>query len=290
MLNWIVSYPKSGNTWVRLFMQAYLNGGDVDINNIPFCSRSDIAPLYHKIVSPQTVDDTMDKGIVMMIRGAALFTLVHMLRQRKAQNIIDNTDPEGWIKSHNARIIVDEMQMVPLHFINKAIYIVRDPRDVALSMVNHFNVTIDEATELLCTDNASINTEEGMFWMLSSWQQHVANWMNIPNRTIYTYKYEDMLTNPEQVFKGIIVDVAKWEWDKNVFQRALDATTFSVLQEQEDNNRFVETPENARFFDKGQSGRWKTELSEKNIKKIEHKNQRVMQFLGYECKYYENKA
>lgn len=35
MLYWLVSYPKLGNTWLRLLLHSYLAGGAaVDINNM----------------------------------------------------------------------------------------------------------------------------------------------------------------------------------------------------------------------------------------------------------------
>ena len=32
MIIWIASYPKSGNTWVRAFLSAYLNSADGKFN------------------------------------------------------------------------------------------------------------------------------------------------------------------------------------------------------------------------------------------------------------------
>jgi hypothetical protein len=35
MIIWLASYPKSGNTWVRLFLNSLLNNNEnLDINNI----------------------------------------------------------------------------------------------------------------------------------------------------------------------------------------------------------------------------------------------------------------
>ena len=32
MIIWLASYPKSGNTWLRLFLKAYAQGDDKDFS------------------------------------------------------------------------------------------------------------------------------------------------------------------------------------------------------------------------------------------------------------------
>ena len=54
MIVWLASYPKSGNTWVRLFLNSLFNSKDnkVDINNIQirqFPLRDDFDDLKIKI-------------------------------------------------------------------------------------------------------------------------------------------------------------------------------------------------------------------------------------------------
>ena len=57
MIIWLASYPKSGNTWVRLFIDALLNNKNnkIDINNIKirqFPLRSDFKGLDINIDNP----------------------------------------------------------------------------------------------------------------------------------------------------------------------------------------------------------------------------------------------
>ena len=54
MIVWLASYPKSGNTWVRLFLNSLFNSKDnkVDINNIQirqFPLRDDFDDLKIKV-------------------------------------------------------------------------------------------------------------------------------------------------------------------------------------------------------------------------------------------------
>ena len=54
MIIWLASYPKSGNTWVRIFINSliYKNGDESDINNLKigqFPNRSHFKELTEKI-------------------------------------------------------------------------------------------------------------------------------------------------------------------------------------------------------------------------------------------------
>jgi aryl sulfotransferase len=45
MIIWLASYPKSGNTWVRLFLNSLLNNNEnLDINDIKIRSVSTKIP------------------------------------------------------------------------------------------------------------------------------------------------------------------------------------------------------------------------------------------------------
>ena len=52
---WLASYPKSGNTWLRLLLEAYRCNGALDINDVRVCI-SDGAATVTQGVSPMPLD------------------------------------------------------------------------------------------------------------------------------------------------------------------------------------------------------------------------------------------
>jgi len=51
-IKWIVSYPKSGNTWVRMFLNSYMMGGDLNLNSFHQVVWNDIQPGLMQQMSP----------------------------------------------------------------------------------------------------------------------------------------------------------------------------------------------------------------------------------------------
>ena len=90
-----------------------------------------------------------------------------------------------------------------------AIYIVRDPRDIALSYSNHFlNKKVDDTIDYMISDNA--------FWqdlfqntlykksVMGSWSYHYNSWKNYKAKKIIIVKYEDMITKTNDTFFKIL--------------------------------------------------------------------------------------
>ena len=76
-ITWLASYPKSGNTWLRMFLACYRNKGQpVHPNAMPAeIEAQDTAPEHYHSVSPCPVADlTETEGL--FLRGAVLLKLM----------------------------------------------------------------------------------------------------------------------------------------------------------------------------------------------------------------------
>ena len=136
MIIWIASYPKSGNTWVRAIISSllYSNNNEVDINNLKirqFPNRRD----FKGIITDFTSEEQFAKNCIY------------------AQVKLNLDNKIKFFKTHNAfwklgdHSFTDEINSLGV------IHIVRDPRNVITSILNHFNKTINNYEKALKFSN-----------------------------------------------------------------------------------------------------------------------------------------
>ena len=269
-LLWIASYPKSGNTWMRMFLSAYRNGGNVNINSTGAFAFDDMHRYTTQVVSPKPYTE-MDPEEMAAVRGAYL---VHMI----------NTGSHGrmFMKTHSCVGTVAEYPNIPQCFTEGAIYIVRDPRDVVCSYNHHCDHdTMDKTIDFMLKDGAAIN-HDSRYHALGTWGQHVESWLqphlDFPRHIV---RYEDMLSSPKKTFKGV-VDFLGWDYDETLFSRSLKATSFERLKKQEEKSGFREQSlSGVNFFRKGKTGSWKEQLSDNQEKRLTDAFSEIMETLGY---------
>ena len=163
-----------------------------------------------------------------------------------------------------------------------AIYIVRNPLDVAISLAHHMGRTIDEAIETMASpDTETPINEKRVHEIWGSWTQHVESWTRKPHPAIYIMRYEDMLSDPQKIFDGLARHLLLDASPEQVAQ-ALDRSSFQRLKSQEEKEGFREKPEKAeRFFREGRAGQWKEILSSKQIDRIVNDHRGPMMRFGY---------
>ena len=268
---WLASYPKSGNTWVRLFVANYImNKPDpLPINQIhKFGTGDSIASMYHAAAG--RVIDTAD------------IPLSVQLRDRVLRGVISNNADINLVKTHNRRVVAYGCALIPEKYTKSAIYVVRNPLDIVLSYARHYGIDQSQAAEQIChTDNANAPTDRTVAEFLGSWSDHVASWTSKGSYPVLVLRYEDMLSQPETEFAkvvehfGMTVDEAR-------LRRAIDHASFDQLKQQEQKQGFIEASDKgAAFFGKGQAGQWRDELDLALVKQIRLANKRLMKQYGY---------
>jgi hypothetical protein len=164
-----------------------------------------------------------------------------------------------------------------------AVYIIRDPRDVALSGADHFGKTVDEMIEWMANPMALAAAMPGtiVHEMQSSWSNHVESWTKWNHPGIFVARYEDLLADPLDQFTrvaqrfGITRDPAR-------IKKAVDFSSFKQLQKQEAEQGFVERSQHSeRFFRSGQSGGWRDKLTPDQAARIEQDHGAQMKRFGY---------
>jgi hypothetical protein len=272
---WIASYPKSGNTWTRSFLHNLLNilekddATPQDINAMNEFTTWDIS------VAPY--EKHLGRPVTECTRAE-----VAAVRPKVQADIAENTDGLAIIKTHHALVMDRGFSTINFDVTSGAIYIVRNPLDVAISFAHHMGTTVDAAIEDM--ETADLETaigETSVYEVYGSWSQHVESWTLKTDRTIYVMRYEDMLADPFKVFGGLARHLLRRPSDEQL-QTAIERSSFENLRKQEAESGFKEKPDEAeRFFREGKSGQWREGLDRRQIRKIVKRHHVQMARFGY---------
>lgn len=268
---WLASYPKSGNTWMRVFLANYLANRPepLSINEVHRFGMGDSIPRMYNMVAGRQID-TSDIDLVLS------------LRDRVMQGIVANNADVNFVKTHNVRSQAMGVELIPDKYSRSAIYILRNPLDMLLSYARHFGLSSEDAVQAInSSSNANAPDGSTVWQFLGSWTDHVKSWTQGPQFPVLALRYEDLLDDPKTHFAkalahiGVPVDEARLE-------RAIQFSSFDELSSQEAKTSFVEkSPNNEKFFSKGKSGQWKTDLPPELIEKVRRYHKRMMKKYGY---------
>ena len=271
MIVWLASYPKSGNTWVKIFLNSILYSKDnIDINknNIRlFPLRSDFNTLDINVDNvKEFADNCLD-----------------------AQNLINLDNKIKFFKTHNALWRLGEKTFTDNENTMGVLHIVRDPRNVITSLKNHFNKkNYEDALMFLKDEKKSIGSKDQIGnshlpTIISSWSNHYNSWKKI-KKNYLLIKYEKLLENPLEEFIKIsefIEKIYKQKFDRAKIERAVINCGFEKLKEQEEKHGFIEAMNNQKFFFLGPKNNWKNLINAKIQKNIEESFKKEMVELGY---------
>lgn len=272
---WLASYPKSGNTWFRIFLANLLHPeqAPVDLNQLP--QQAPIAS------SRMYFDDLLGAP-------SALLTPLESARLRPAA---DRELNRTWEEPHLLRKVHDAYTwagdgrpMLGQAPDFAAIYLLRAPWDVAMSMTNHFDCTPDEAVDHLCDPQFAVAlSRKGLGGQLAqrllSWEGHVRSWLDAP-MALLLLRYEQMRNDPLPTFRGAVRFLGL-DHDDAAIAVALEACRFERLQSQEREQRFKETPRHAcQFFRSGRVGEGRVQLTPSQLERLEAMQQRVEQAIA----------
>ena len=267
MIYWIASYPKSGNTWLRILLSCYYytKDGVYDENSLKNIQQFPEKRYFKQFNYNQNI-----------IGDTTKYWL-------KAQEKINEDKKLRFFKTHNVFGLVNNS-----HFTNKensigCIYIVRDPRNVFTSIKNFYEMDNDQSLKWMINQNQYIYDihnfdKDGYsdFQFISSWDKNYESWKLQKKIPIKIIKYEDLLNQTFTVFKDVIEFINKSinsteQINKSKIKNAVNSTLFSKLQSKEKNEGFSEAilskkgDKKIPFFFMGPDNDWK-KILDKNVK------------------------
>jgi len=273
---WIASYPKSGNTWVRTFLHNLTrlqNGeeGAQDINEMARFSTWEIDKMRYAFFLGFEPDNSIHRREIAATRHA-----VH-------QEIADSAQGLLFVKTHNCLVMDRGYATVNFAATAGAVYVVRNPLDVAISYAHHAGASVDDAIDRMAATDAETNgSDTTVYEVHGSWSQHVWSWTRNPHRALYVVRYEDMLAEPRQAFAAIARHLRIFSTRRQI-AKAAERSSFAQLQEQERAKGFRERPPQADqdFFREGRAGQWKDVLTRAQIDRIVRDHREQMRRFGY---------
>ena len=262
---WLASYPKSGNTWVRAFLHNYVVNAPTphSINSLVDFSVAECAAAFF---GPDTAGLSTQQ--VQRLRPA-----VHERLTRLHDDLV-------FVKTHNAHVAMHGIPLCTPGCTAGAVYIVRDPRDVAVSYAAFARKPVDEIIGFMNAPEASNASDAAqVFELLGSWSQHALSWVAAPQRLLV--RYEDLLAEPARYFARIIRFLGTGEVDEARLKRAIAFSGFDILAGQEAAEGYRAGGGAKAFFRAGKEGQWRTQLSAEQVRRIEAAHGAVMQKFGY---------
>ena len=278
MIIWLASYPKSGNTLLRSILSSYFysNDGIFTFENLEKISQF-----------PQT-SHLMSIGVDVENEKEVFKNFIN------AQNLI-NQDKEKvkFFKTHSSLCKMYDSNFTDLKNTLGAIYIVRDPRNVVTSLAHHFNLSLEQAADVMIDKNKLMDkTTKNCKVFLGSWNFNYNSWKNLLNQNKYLLiKYEDLINKKKtvllKIFKYLDSLGLKLNLEMTKLNKAIKTTEFENMKKKEENETFYEaiidskTGKRKNFFNLGPKNNWRQLLDKKNKYKIEKNFEKEMSELGY---------
>ena len=274
MIVWVASYPKSGSTWVRAFLSTYLYSKDGSFN----------IDILKKMIG-----EFPDHNILNKFMTRKDFHNLTKVSKNwvKVQEIINTNKKLIFLKTHSAHCNINGNVFTNKNNTLAFIYIVRDPRNVILSLANHFGISQKESSNII------INKMRILYPMskntvlpatfIGDWENHCLSWKKFNEVNNIIIRYEDLINNTEDTFKKIILFLSKFteiKYNKKKINDSVNSTQFNKLQNYEKKYGFIMGQMN-KFFYLGEENNWQNLLNTEIEKKIRKSFDSEMRQLNY---------
>ncbi len=187
---WIASYPRSGNTWMRIFLYCLrkIMGGEtidtVRVEDVRRSERTDVwLPLYQRLLGQPI--DRMSSEI------PRLRPIIQMRIAQENKGVV-------LVKTHSAFLFERGYPTINHAASAGAVYIVRNPLDVAVSYAAFSNEPIDSIIKVMAKSGSPAGAPGNAYSIVGSWSENVKSWTEPPHPIVLVVRYEDMVANPAE--------------------------------------------------------------------------------------------
>jgi len=271
----LASYPKSGNTWFRIFLSNLLSDTDTpkSINKIQDSNLASSRLLFDDILGTSSSD--------------LYHSEIDELRSRVYERISAESDKTIFIKVHDAwRKTESGLSIFPNSVTKGVLYFIRNPLDVAVSFSYHSSKPISTIISQMNNQSFTFCENPGkLFHQLKqeifNWSEHVTSWIDNSGLPTKVIRYEDMLHDTYNTFNSAL-DFIGVKKESSEILEAISKSSFDTLSKIEKNEGFKEKPLSMdKFFREGKAGNWKSHLNAEMIKNITQNHGDIMIRFGY---------
>ncbi len=257
-----IGVPKSGNFWLYNLMQQIY--GQADIEPQRFIRQDPVFSVAQSWAAtrPGPIDvDSLD------IEPLGIYYQIWPIFRDVVDDIDDYVSKTNYVWTHakyseNCRMVLSKF--------DKIVYIVRDPRDVAISMANYaFTPYIKRQFPHEFPDPAAY-LDAHLEKLTRQWVQHVGPYLKYQTEcNIHFIFYERLLHNFDAELMALLAYL-NVDLSPQASEMIKEAVHFSTMQAQH--------PHHLR---KGKSGGWKNVMSLAHIKKVENRAGSLLEMLNY---------
>ncbi len=259
---YLASYPKSGNTWCRVFIMELLRlSGEDQTEDLDLNSDLNTGAIAS---SRLWLDDQLG------VNSSDLsFAELDPLRAAAGASAWLFAEAERFHKVHDAFYSPDSWgrPVVSLQGCRGVVYILRHPEDIAVSLSHFYDWSLNRCVAFLLRQEAALVPDpchggDQVRQHLGRWDQHVTSWVDQGQLPVLVMRYEDMLRNGSDTFQAL-ARFLQLPATHDLVDAALRNTAIGRLQALEEKvGGFAEKPSDCeRFFRSGRSGEGAEKLS-----------------------------
>ncbi|MGB0522460.1 MAG: sulfotransferase domain-containing protein [Flammeovirgaceae bacterium] len=265
---WLISYPKSGTTWLRSIVTALCNEGKVHINQL----LEETNYLENRYVFQQATDlpiELMNRREINQLRP---FLVDYLRRKHPFQRPL-------YIKSHDRYGSPQKGYIIP-ETTQGIIYIIRNPLAIAPSLAHYLSVSNDQAIECLANEDMVFGSSHVFLSRTGSWSTHVRDWTSEKGIPLAVVRFEDLKHAPFDTLSSAFAKL-HLHFPPHLLRKTIQATEFKKLKSQEQQTPYEGVPRNHVFFRRGEAESWKQELTTDQQKRIINRHGTIMEQFGY---------
>lgn len=276
---WLASWPKSGNTWVRCLLTNFLSESNEPVS---------IDALIGRLAANMKTFDTF-AGVPSShcTEDEAESLRPSVYRFQAAAEVESGHDGLLFSKVHDAfGVTALREPLFPPDVTAGAVYLMRNPLDVAVSWAFHGGITdMSKTVAALCSPagRMAAGNSDQLRQRMGDWSSHVESWTCAPF-PVLVLRYEDLLAEPVETLAQLVRFLKlNGDDDKNRLRRAVEFSSFARLREAEDQHGFLDRPpDSRRFFRSGRAGDWRSYLTSQQARAVIEAHGPVMSTWGYD--------
>ena len=290
---YLASYPKSGNTWCRVFITELRRLAGLDSAEATAAAQQEERELRLNrdlatgsiVSSRHWLDDQL--GIDTSDMSWAELDKV---RGRVGHQRAVYAECLRYHKVHDAFVSPDSaaQPVVPVEHCRGAVVVIRHPEDVAVSLSHFFSWDLERCVAFLLNEQAALcrSSKRGgqqVRQFMGTWANHVNSWVDQQQIPVLLLRYEDLLAQPEEHF-GRLTGFLDLPSEPALIRQTVANTCFEKLRaKEEEEGGFHERPDGCeRFFRSGRSGEGREQLNADQLVRLEQAFSSTLKRFGYE--------
>ena len=279
----LVSYPKSGNTWCRFFINELLRISNLEDNKIKGFMSGEI-DLNQSLNTGAIVSNRNWFDDQIGIESSELTQLeIDKIRPIVHNQLFPYSESLRYHKVHDAfsRSYKKNQKIISVKNCKGIVYIIRNPLDIVISMESFFGWSRSKCINFLMDSDAKLSNlsdkhTDQICQYIGDWGNHVNSWTEQTKVPFSVFRYEDLLKSPLKEFTRL-ANFLKLPNKKTYINEAIDYCSFKKLKEKERNSFFIENSSSKKpFFRAGIVGEGQKKLSKIEIDSIKNKFKEIL--------------